>query len=308
MKKFNSTNIKFDEATHTYEIKVGRKWKTVKGITTVIREQLFPHKFDNIPEAVLNAAAERGTAIHQDLNLWFTDRFEVSTPEAKEALRLLDEHKIAILESEKLVTDCENYASAIDLLGQQEVEENTQRAIIDIKTSAVLDTEFTSWQTSIYRYFLIRMGILTEDENIKLYAIHLPKEGKAKLVELKKIPSRECENLLQAALDSKQYELPASLRPAELALTSEVIDDVANTLKALETLKNREKEMKEMLLNKMIESGVKSFKCEKFILSVKPETTRQSIDNKILQSNYPEIYSACLKSSKVNSSLTIKLY
>ena len=308
MTKFKCKEIKFDEASHTYEIKVGRKWKTVKGITTVLREQLFPHKFDNIPADVLNAAAERGTAIHQDINLWFTDKFEVSTHEAHEALRLLDEQGITILESEKLVTDGENYASAIDLLGVQEQEGNRLRAIIDIKTSAVLDKEFTSWQTSIYRYFLIKMGILTEDENVKLYAIHLPKEGKSKIEELKVIPAEECQKLLQAATDGKQYELPPELRPVELALTTEVIDEVANTLKALEELKNREKEMKEMLLSKMLENGVKSFKCEKFILSVKPESTRQSIDNKALQSNYPEIYAACLKSSKVSSSLTIKLY
>lgn len=301
--------VRFYEENHTYEIKVDGKWKSAKGITEILRKQLFPHKFDNIPIDVLNAAAERGTAIHQDVNLWFTDKFEVSTPEAKEVLRILKENHITIFSSELLVTDCENYASAIDLLGLQATDDYNQKVIIDIKTSSVLDKEFTSWQTSIYRYFLIKMGVLEEDDkNVKLYAIHLPKDGKSKLVELDIIPAEECQKLLKAAIDDKQYELPKTLKPAELALAPEMIDKIANTMKALEELKNLEKEMRELLLSKMLEDGVKSFKCEKFILTVKPESTRQSIDSKLLQKNYPDIYSECLKESKVSSSLTIKLY
>lgn len=306
MKEFK--NIRFHEESHTYEIKVGRKWKTVNGITTVLREQLFPHKFDNIPVEVLNAAAERGTAIHQDINLWFTDKFEVCTQEAQEALRLLDENSITILESEKLVTDCDNYASAIDLIGNVTIEGVRHKAIIDIKTSSVLDVDYTSWQTSIYRYFLICMGVIDEETDIKLYAIHLPKEGKSKLVELKMIPSKECAALLNCAVNGKQYTLPEELQPNSLTLAPQVIDEVANTLKALEELKKREKEMKEELLAKMMDSGVKSFKCDRFILSVKGETTRSAIDSKLLESKYPDIYQECLKTSKVSSSLTIKLY
>lgn len=57
------SSVFFNEFQHTYTTKEGR---LLSGVTSIIKQVLFPDKYKGIPESVLAKAAERGTAIHNE--------------------------------------------------------------------------------------------------------------------------------------------------------------------------------------------------------------------------------------------------
>jgi len=63
------SSVHFDEQSHTYTTTDG---VSLSGVTSIIKQVLFPDKYRGIPEGVLAKAAERGTEIHnecEDINL-----------------------------------------------------------------------------------------------------------------------------------------------------------------------------------------------------------------------------------------------
>lgn len=309
--KLDKFNVEFIEENHSYFLTKGKKKINLQGITGLLQRQLFPDKFTGIPKDVLAAAAARGTMIHKDLSNWFELQkvwnisSEPETDEGKEAVKLIKEKGLDAIFSEMIVSDGVDFASAIDMVLQDDVD--GKYYLIDFKTSSILDREMTRWQLSIYRYFLSCMEAIPDDEEVKLVAIHTPKAGGANWVELDMIPMEECKALLQAEKEGKQYILPPSLRPAELVLAPQLIDEVHNIFAAIEGLKKRETELREQLLQEMMNNGVKSFKCPQFSLTVKEASTRTTLDTTALKKQMPEVYEQFKKESKVKESLIIKI-
>ncbi len=57
------SGVAFNEERHTYSL----NGKELHGITNMLRRQLFPDEYANVPESTLRRAAERGTAVHQSI-------------------------------------------------------------------------------------------------------------------------------------------------------------------------------------------------------------------------------------------------
>lgn len=78
------SSVRFDEQSHTYTTSDGRQ---LTGVTSILKQALFPDKYKGIPETILSKAAERGTAIHnecEDVNL-FGKELSTKAPVRKHA-------------------------------------------------------------------------------------------------------------------------------------------------------------------------------------------------------------------------------
>lgn len=171
--------IEFDEPTHTYFV----DGLVVPSVTQVLRAK-FNKKYNNIPPAVLNKAASRGTKIHKAIedfvklgiddgseelaNFNFLAKHYGYTPEASEI-------PVAIEVDGEVVC-----AGRLDLI----LRMPTTLAVADIKTTSTLDKEYLGYQLNLYRIGVQQM--YGEDIG-ELYGIHL-RGDKRKFV---KIPVNE---------------------------------------------------------------------------------------------------------------------
>ena len=298
MKKLQESGVIFDSEEHRYFL----KGKELRGITDMLQRQVFPGMYANIPQFVLNRAAERGTMIHESIEL-LDSGFEPkeTTQELESYKRIKHDNGLKTLENEYLVTDGENFASAIDL-----VFTNGEKNVIlaDIKTTSVLNKEYVRWQLSIYAY-------LFELQNIdlkvnKLHALWL-RGDKSEFVEVERIDTEIIKDLLQCEVEGRQFVNPLAKADADVPVAIKNAEySVYALVTQIKELNDKKKQLSEGLLKLMQENDVKSYKGEYVTLSRKAAFAREDIDKKKLKEEYPDAYNACIKFTNIKESLQIR--
>ena len=185
--------LEFDEENHIY-LKDG---VILKSVTQILKE-LFPLKYDGIPENILYEKARYGTELHKFIEI--IEKRKPKRPLAyikkyynpniyqieslKDYLEIKKKYNIEITDSEKMVVYKDIYCGTLDLKGTV----NDKKAIIDIKTTYDLDELYVSWQNSLYE-----MASEPVDE---LYCMWLPKGHLGKLVKLERINEKDLKMLI----------------------------------------------------------------------------------------------------------------
>ena len=147
--KLKKTKVVFDEKNHTYHL--GKK--ELKGITGTLIKKAFPDTYKDIPEAVLKKAAERGSMVHNSFELFCTvfgsdiSEYPNPTVELLDFNDMLQSYGLTHVESEYLVTDGKNFASAIDGVF---ADGDGNIYLVDYKTTSTLHYDNVSLQLSIY--------------------------------------------------------------------------------------------------------------------------------------------------------------
>lgn len=293
-----NTNVYFDDITHSYLTKDG---KYLMGVTSLMRKHGLAPDYTDIPQDILDRAAERGSKVHKDIELYCKGVIVKDTPELKVFRKL----NLPVIANEYLVSDNEIVASSIDIVtdaGDDMVD------LIDIKTTSTLHTEPLSWQLSIYAYLFelqnptIKVG--------KLYGLHI-RNGKGKLVQVKRIDSVQIEELLTAEREGLSFiPRPQAIAPKEDALLAQ-LKDVSLTIAALkEQIKMQEaveKEIKEKLLQSMESSAQKVIENDYIKISYIEPSERITIDKDKLNEDYPQLYERYKKVSLIAPSIRIKI-
>lgn len=304
----------FDEGAHTYTLDGVR----LSGVTAIVK-WLFPDTYKDIPQAVLDKAAEHGSLIHKKCEQYDSCGFGDDLQEVKEYIRLKQENGLQTAENEYLVDDGKNVASSIDVVFDK--DENGCYPLADIKTTSKIHRNNVSLQLSIYAYLFEKCN--KGKKAGKLYVIWLPKEqyGQAELMELDRISAADCKKIIKAYLaneDSTPYreeyfgskENATEIEPIEEALpvhlkdAEDMIIEIENSVKKLEEKKD---ELKKRLYELMVKHNVKKWQSERLQLIRKLDSTRENIDTAKVKKIYPDVYKECLKVSAVKGSLTIKV-
>ena len=293
--KLNESSVCFNQEAHTYTL----DGKELSGVTSLLDRQIFKNKYTGVNETVLNKAANRGSLIHKTIELVDGLGIESDLAEVQAYIDLKKQHGLNTHANEYLVSDNDHVASSIDIVFDD-------CSLADIKTTSHLDRDYVSWQLSIYAYLfeLQNPGLKAN----KLYAIWLPQKryGKPALVEVERKSTELVQELIECDKRGEEFMLPDTQSSQELQVSADVIDEVANISRQMKEMKARYEELQQGLLELMKQSNVKSFKCDRLSLSYKEPSTRKSIDSKLLESKYPQIYEECLKESIVKESITIK--
>ncbi len=145
---------------------------------------IFPDKYKNVDIDTLTKKAEYGSKVHEAIECI---EQESDMPELDENqkfsirqyLRLKEKNNIQVQIQEQMIHFKGQYAGRFDMIATV----NNELCLCDIKTTAVLDEEYLSWQLSFYELaFKSMYGNGFE----KLHAIWLPKGNYGKLVEIKR--------------------------------------------------------------------------------------------------------------------------
>lgn len=196
--RLNRSGVIYNQEAHTYHL----NGVQLNGVTGVLSRHLFANKYDNIPECVLKKAAERGHFIHENCEL--VDRLGV-TPDLEEArnyIRIKEENNFTSVACEYIVTDGQHYASPIDVVF---LESETVASLADIKTTSKFDSEYVSWQLSIYAYlFELQNPHLKAG---RLYGIWL-RGSKHELIEVERKPGGVIIELLRCDTCGEVFKNP----------------------------------------------------------------------------------------------------
>lgn len=289
------SSVVFDPVKHTYLL--GEAY--LKGISHIYGRFINPTKYEGIPESVLNKAAERGSMIHDSCRV--ADMVgHCSTEEARQYIELKKEKGISTIENEYIVSNELTHATAIDVVGDD-------YSLYDIKTTSKIDEDSLSWQLSICAYlFELQTGLKAN----KLFGIWL-RNGKAQLVEVKRIETSKIEDILYCDYNNLPYVSEKSIVPKDVNSALQKLSDLETVIQSIELqIKEKEKESEDLklfLLENMKKNGIKKWETDKILVSYVESYKRESIDSKKLKEKEPEIYKAYAKESEVKETIKIKL-
>lgn len=292
------SGIRFDKEQHRYFLGVAE----LSGITGFLKKLVFPDKYKDIPQWILDRAASNGTLIHESIEL-LDGGFPPAemSDELKSYQHIKKENNLTTVANEYIVTDKDHFASGIDLVLTNDKEEII---LADIKTTSVLDKEYVSWQLSIYAYlFEMQNPSLKAD---KLFVIWL-RGDKSEYAEVERIDTEIIKDLLQCEVDGKQFVNPLAKPEADVPVAIKNAEYSVYTLVTqLKELNEKKKQLSEGLLKLMQENDVKSYKGQYITLSRKAAYTKKSIDSKKLEKKYPEVYAACIKETNYPETIQIR--
>lgn len=294
--KLEQSRVVFNQEEHTYTL----DGKQLSGVTSLLSRQIYRDKYIDISKEVLRRAAQRGSLIHETIEL--VDSIGVSSEleEVKAYEAIKSQYGLTTYCNEYLVSDNDYIASSIDIVFDD-------CSLADIKTTSKLDKEYVSWQLSIYAY-LFELQNPTEQAN-RLYAIWLPKPqyGTPALVEVERKPAELVRQLIECDKSGKQFAMPAMADSAQITIPDNVIAEVRAIEYQYKELEDKRTKIQQQLLTLMRDNGIEKFAAEGLTLTYRKPATRKSVDSKMLQSKYPNIYNEVLRESSTKDSITIKI-
>ena len=188
----------FNKKKHLYRLvkEDGEKIDLVS-VTQLLKKHGILPDYSNVDEHVLQAKAERGRVVHEELENYVKTGEIGFTGELEQFITQCALWQLKPQRSEFIVINDE-IAGTVDVAGV--VGENELPFIADYKTTATLHKHAVAWQLSLYAYL--------DTENIyeKFYAIHFPDAETCKIIELQPIPIEKIEKLLECERNCELYQ------------------------------------------------------------------------------------------------------
>lgn len=289
----------FDPEAHAYHTPEGVQ---LQGITGMLRRQLFPDEYRDVPQHILDRAAERGHAVHQLCEL--VDDLGI-TPEEADAqayIRLKSEKGLRYRASEYLVSDNTRFASAID-----KVYEDGESSFIlaDIKTTYRLNEEYVRWQLSIYAYLFELQNPGAKASCLLALWI---RDGHASAYAMERIPAEIVTALLDAEAEGRQFVNPLSR--ADITLPEryrQMEQSIIEIDRQARYWAEQKKALMDGLMQEMVRAGAYQWDGDSIKLTRKKDSIRKAFDAKKLSEDHPDIYAEYLKELPQAGSITLKI-
>ena len=298
--KLVKSKVRFDEEQHRYFLDE----KELSGITGTLIKKAFPDTYKGIPDAVLAKAAERGSVVHQNLELFDTvcnsdiNIMPSVLPEVKDYNEMLISYGLHHVDSEYLVSDNENFASAIDKV-LADNEGNIYLA--DIKTTATLHYDNVSLQLSIYAKWFEEQN---PDLKVKEIVCMWFKNGQSRFQPLPRVSDEQIEELIHAyPPEDADYQYVVEGPEQVSALEQEYRLVTAR----MDALKMKQDDLKEKIMKLMETNKKKSIKTSFGSYSYIAASTTKKFDSKLFKDTEPEHYEYYLKETPTKASIRIKL-
>lgn len=296
----NVPRVTFIEESHQYFI--GKK--ELKGVTGTLIKKAFPDTYKNIPEYVLKKAAERGELIHNTFETFCSifdadiKQYPNPTEELQAFHSMLVAYDLHYVASEYLVTDGENFASAIDGIF---ADNEGNIYLVDYKTTATLHYDNVSLQLSIYAKWFEEQN---PDLKVKEIVCMWFKNGQSKFQPLQRVSDEQIDELINAYLaEDADYQYKVEVPEQFSALEQEYRLVSAR----MDALKIKQDDLKEQMMKMMEANKQKSIKTNIGSYSYVAATTKKTFDTKLFKDTEPDHYEYYLKETTTKPSIRIKL-
>lgn len=292
--------VTFIEESHQYFL--GKK--ELKGVTGTLIKKAFPDTYKNIPESVLMKAAERGGLMHNTFETFCSifdadiNKYPNPTEELQAFHSMLVAYDLHYVASEYLVTDGENFASAIDGVFANN-EENIY--LVDYKRTNTLHYDNVSLQLSIYaKWFEEQNPGLKVKEIVCMWF----NKGHSKFQPLPRVADEHIDELINAYLtDDADYQYKVEV-PEQFSSLEQEYRLITARIDAMKIVQD---DLKEKIMKMMEANKQKSIKTNIGSYSYVAATTKKVFDTKLFKDTEPDHYEYYLKETATKPSLRIKL-
>lgn len=292
------SNVVFNNEDHTYRL--GNKM--LHGITGMIKNQLFPDKYKDIPTFVLQRAAERGSRVHEQCQFVDETGMEPDSMEAKNYLFERENAGYVSVANEYTVSDDEYFASNIDCVWMK----GDSIALADIKTTSSLDEEYLSWQLSIYAYLFEMQNPLLEVD--KLYGVWL-RGDISELVEINRKPNEDVIRLLECERNGEKFlhSIEKNESSVPQIIEKNAVDMLVEAKQMAAYYKELEMKITNTLMEAMKANAIKSWDAGIMKASYTAPSKTSQFDSKKFQEEHPELYKQYLKEVNKKESIRITI-
>lgn len=291
----------FVASEHRYYNKDG---KELQGVTGLLKRRIFMDEYKGVSNAVLNNAAERGSLIHSRIELFDSMGVGEDMPEVANYKRLKEENGLEWIASEYLVSDDENYASAIDKVYHAKDMDEDEVELSDIKTTYRFNREYVSWQLSIYAYFFEMMNPKKKVKRLSgLWIREDDKRGSiAKYIPIERKPVEMVQKLIQCDIEDKPFDM--SVLPSYI---TENIDKLLFLNERIATLTAEKEALVAEIQQKMVEANADSIDAGLVLFTRVAASKCSSFDSKRFKEENEDLYNKYLKESVRKESLKLTI-
>lgn len=286
--------ISFEPMQHKYT----KEGKDIPSVSTII-DKVIGNVFAK-DTLYMRQARDKGTLIHNAISKFVIENKEPDLPmsEFYNFVKLTNEHNIVWDLSEQIIynnVEGMEYAGTLDLFSLLSEE------ITDIKTGSTKQIKKWTIQLSLYAQALRDIfGIKVSKGSI--FWLH---NEDCEYIPITLLSKAEIADFL------RKYYFPNTDTPKkeEIALkclNSNAIQELDETLTAIEIMEEKIKSIKEKIKIEMEQRNITQIKLGNRLVSYVAPTVRESIDTKKLKSEFPDVWSSCKRESKVSSSIRIK--
>ena len=301
MIKLNQWAGSFDEGEHRYFRQDG---KELKGITGMIKHMLFPEEYKGVSQEVLANAADRGHKIHSQVELYDNMGVGTNIPEVANYARLKEQYGLEWLASEYLVSDDENYATAVDKVYHVKDTPDDVVALGDIKTTYSFNREYVSWQLSIESVFFEDMNPTLKVG--ELFGIWLREDRArgsiAKIIPVERKPAEVCRELIRCSVTGDKFEVNK--------MPQYISDNLDRLIWINESIKKLTEE-KDSIYKDILEhmQADKSDKIDTGIVlfTRKAGAVKNTFDAKLFKEEHKDLYDEYVKQSVGLETLQVKI-
>ena len=308
MKLIENNQIYFDPLSHTY---IGPDWKILSGLTGLMAKHSLSPDYSHIPEKVLMAAAEKGTAIHKLIQEYDEGNALLNEPLIEEYRDSIRDAGLTHIASEYLVSDNEIVATFIDKVYDTGIPNVVDLA--DVKTTLKVHKRALAWQLGANVVLFERQNPGIKVRNV--FCIHIDKdERKLKgLVPITPVSEAEVDALLLAEKEGRIYidlhEEPSAelvLTDAELTAYVTQQNEIARLKEKINGIEETLKGLDARVLAYMTENNLETLEGGGGVFKVKKAYERATIDTARLKKLQPGIYEQYKKVTTVAASLSFK--
>lgn len=286
-------SIRFEEKDHKYF----RHDKEVPSVNNIINTVLGnPFARDTI---YMRQSRDKGTLLHKIIGdlVSLGKKPDFLFPEVENFLKITKERNIVWDLSEQIIY---NNINGYEYCGTLDLYSLSREEISDIKTGST--KQLKKWQIQLSLYALaLRNTFGLKVSRGSILWLH---NDMAEYIEIELLSDEAILHILM-----KYYGKGVDIQEEELSLkclNANAIQELDETLTAIEIMENKVKEIKEKIREEMEQRNINQIKLGKRVISYVAPTIRESVDSQKLKSEYPEIWNKCKKESKISSSIRIK--
>lgn len=309
MKKYNikECGVRFDKTAHTYTDQGG---KMLQGITPIV-SWIYPKTYEGIPDEVLAKAAEYGSAIHSQIEIY--DEIGLVGGEAvHQYAAIKEEQQMRTIRNEYLVTDYGEFASSIDLVM---MDKDEKIVLADIKTTSQLHLENVRLQLSIYAYMFELINPSYKVSRLGAMWLPKPQYGFPRWQEVERIDSDIIADLMMAYYNGEdaapwREKIGGAVVKANdntAVALAQMEEEIVRIEMACKKMKEESDKLRAGILQIMADTGGMEYDGSLVKITRKAAYTREDFDKKRFESEHPELYNQYLKTTNVKEQITIKI-
>lgn len=298
--KLNNSGVVFNQEQHRYFLGS----KELQGITSTLLRRAFPNQYSGIPDSVLAAAAERGSKVHEQIEILNSvyggeiGEFPVSalSPELSSYACMVRDAGLAIVASEYIITDGSRFASSIDGVY---TDADGNIVLVDYKTTHKIYYESVSLQLSIYaRLFELQNPGL----KVARIACMWMRDKESRFSPLPRVSEEALDKLFKAEIDDDDDYVYESEVPGEFLSLEERYVAVTRQMSALQLQLD---EVKEKMAQFMKDRNAHSYRTAFGLFSYIPAGKKKRFDTTAFKKANPEEYDKYTKESASKAQLRI---